>query len=362
MHKDFTLEAYNFNLPQENIAQKPADKRDHSRLLVMDNLNKELVHKTFSEITDYIRDEDMLVVNNTRVFPARLFGKKETGGKVEVFLLGFPEISPDTRGSAQVDALIKSSKRPKPHSTITISDQLSCTVVELFDGGKARLALQFPQSADLAEILSACGQVPLPPYIARENGTTDEDVARYQTVYADQPGAVAAPTAGLHFTDSLLAELDSRGVNFGTITLHVGYGTFAPVRAQKIKEHSIHGEYIVVPEETVRKIEATKKRGGRIWAVGTTTVRALEFAAKEGTLKPVEGVCDLYIYPGFEFKVIDNLITNFHLPESSLMFLVSALCTRKALLNCYDEAIKAGYRFYSYGDAMAVINTPRHGQ
>ncbi len=357
MHKDFTLEAYNFNLPQENIAQKPADKRDKSRLLILDNLSKEITHKTFSDITDYIRDEDMLVVNNTRVFPARLFGKKATGGKAEVFLLGFPEISYETPGNAKVDALIKSSKRPQPGSTITISDQLSCTVIELLAGGKARLDLHFEPTADLAEILSSCGQVPLPPYIARTNGTTAEDVSRYQTVYAEQPGAVAAPTAGLHFTDSLLEKLEARGVNFGTITLHVGYGTFAPVRAQKIEEHAIHGEFIVVPEETVRKIEATKKRGGRIWAVGTTTVRALEFAAKEGTLQPMEGVCDLYIYPGFEFKVIDNLITNFHLPESSLMFLVSALCTRPTLLNCYEEAIREGYRFYSYGDAMAIINT-----
>lgn len=362
MHKDFTLEAYNFDLPQENIAQKPADKRDNSRLLVLDNLSKHLSHKKFSDITEYIKDEDMLVVNNTRVFPARLFGHKTTGGKVEVFLLGFPEISQATPGKAQVEALIKSSKRPKPQSTITISDELSCTVLELLDGGKARLQINYSETADLAEILSTCGQVPLPPYIARENGTTDDDVSRYQTVYADQPGAVAAPTAGLHFTDELLAELTSRGVNFGTITLHVGYGTFAPVRAQKIKEHAIHGEYIVVSQETVEKIEATKKRGGRIWAVGTTTVRALEFAAKEGTLRPVEGVCDLYIYPGFEFRVIDNLITNFHLPESSLMFLVSALCSRETLLSCYSEAIQEGYRFYSYGDAMAVINTPRHGK
>jgi S-adenosylmethionine:tRNA ribosyltransferase-isomerase len=181
-------------------------------------------------------------------------------------------------------------------------------------------------------------------------------------VYADQPGAVAAPTAGLHFTDDLLAGLQKRGVLFGTITLHVGYGTFAPVRADKIKEHKIHEEYVIVPRETVQKIEETRKRGGRVWAVGTTTVRALEFAARGGELQPLEDWCDLYIYPGFSFRVIDNLITNFHLPGSSLMFLVSALCGRETLLDCYSTAIDQGYRFYSYGDAMAVLNINRHGQ
>lgn len=358
MDKDFTLEAYNYHLPQENIAQKPADKRDKSRLLILDNDSKGVTHRSFSDISAYIRDEDMLVVNDTRVFPARLHGRKDTGGQAEVFLLSFPMRTECSRGKAEVEALIKSSKRPKPGSSIYISDILSCTVLELFDGGKARLALNFDQNCDLAEILASCGQVPLPPYITRETGTTIEDIARYQTVYANQPGAVAAPTAGLHFTDELITELTDRGVYFGTITLHVGYGTFAPVRAEKILEHQIHEEYVVVPEETVAKIEATRKRGGRIWAVGTTTVRALEFAAKTGALRPIEAWCDLYIYPGFTFQVIDNLITNFHLPGSSLMFLVSALCGRESLLACYEEAIREGYRFYSYGDAMVVISTP----
>lgn len=360
MDKDFTLEAYSYDLPQKNIAQKPADKRDHSRLLVLNTVTNTTEHKKFSDITDYIGDEDMLVVNDTRVFPARLNGKKQTGGKVEVFLLGFPEVSTEKSGEAEAQALLKSSKRPKIDSLITINDDLSCRVLQLFDGGKARLKLFFDPAGDIAEILSSCGQVPLPPYINREDGTTNQDVSRYQTVYADQPGAVAAPTAGLHFTDDLLDNLRERGINFGTITLHVGYGTFAPVRAEKIKEHVIHGEYVVIPEETVEKIAATKKRGGRIWAVGTTSVRALEFAAKDGTLKPTRDWCDLYIYPGFRFKVIDNLITNFHLPESSLMFLVSALCGRETLLSCYRQAIESGYRFYSYGDAMAIITT-NHG-
>jgi S-adenosylmethionine:tRNA ribosyltransferase-isomerase len=357
MSKDFNLESYTFNLPQQNIAQKPADKRDHSRLLVLDTAGKRITHRNFRDITDYIRDEDMLVVNDTRVFPARLFGRKDSGGKAEVFLLNFPALK-EKGGSAVAEALIKSSKRPRPGSAITISEQLSCTVLELLDGGKARLALNFDPLRDLAEILVSCGQVPLPPYIQRENGTTAEDAARYQTVYANQPGAVAAPTAGLHFTDDLLAELTSRGVLMGTITLHVGYGTFAPVRTEKILEHQIHEEYVVVPEETVAKIAAARQRGGRIWAVGTTTVRALEFAARGGALKPLEAWCDLYIYPGFTFRVVDNLITNFHLPGSSLMFLVSALCGRETLLASYKEAIREGYRFYSYGDAMAVLSAP----
>lgn len=357
MNKDLTLEAYNYNLPQENIAQKPADKRDTSRLLLLNNHSKNIRHTSFADIASVIRDEDMLVVNDTRVFPARLHGRKETGGQVEVFLLGFPSLS-NKPGEAEVEALIKSSKRPKPGSSIIISTSLSCSVLELLDGGKARLALYFSPEQDLAKLLTTCGQVPLPPYITREDGTTNEDVERYQTVYANQPGAVAAPTAGLHFTDKLIDELTDRGVLFGAITLHVGYGTFAPVRAEKILEHQIHEEYVVIPEETVAKIEETKKRGGKIWAVGTTTVRALEFAAQKGTLKPVADWCDLYIYPGFTFRVIDNLITNFHLPASSLMFLVSALCGREVLLECYQEAIREGYRFYSYGDAMAVISSP----
>jgi len=352
MEKDFTLEAYNYNLPAENIAQKPADRRDQSRLLVLDTIDGSRSHRNFADILDYIGNNDMLVVNDTRVFPARLYGKKDSGGRAEVFLLGYP-IPVDAPGSAEVEALIKSSKRPKPGSTITISPDLTCTVLDLLDGGKARLALNFV--GDLDSILATCGQVPLPPYISRTDGTTEEDVNRYQTVYANQPGAVAAPTAGLHFTEELLAQLSGRSVLLGAITLHVGYGTFAPVRAEKILEHRIHEEYVVVPKETVEKIEAAKKRGGRIWAVGTTTVRALEFAARDGQLRPIEDWCDLYIYPGFTFRVIDNLITNFHLPGSSLMFLVSALCGRETLLCCYQEAIKEGYRFYSYGDAMAVI-------
>ncbi len=357
MKNDLTLKGYSYNLPEEKIAQHPAEKRDNSKLLVLHAGTNAVSHQRFSEIASLIKPEDMLVVNNTQVFPARLLGQKETGGKAEIFLLNFPVTERREDKIAKVTALIKSSKRPKPGSIITINRSLSCTVLELLDGGKALLQINY--NHDLRKTLQMSGQIPLPPYITRENGCTAEDAIRYQTVYASETGAVAAPTAGLHFTEELLVKIEQQGTLTGHITLHVGYGTFAPVRVEKIIEHKIHEEYINIPEETVRKIEETKKRGGRIWAVGTTTVRALEFGArKDGRLTAMEGWCDLYIYPGFTFRVIDNLITNFHLPDSSLMFLVSALCGRKTLLNCYEEAIQEGYRFFSYGDAMAIITTP----
>ncbi len=357
MKNDLTLKGYSYLLPEEKIAQYPAEKRDNSKLLVLQTKTNAVAHQRFSDIANIIKPEDMLVVNNTQVFPARLLGQKATGGKIEIFLLNFPVTERGKDNTAKATALIKSSKRPKPGSIIEINKSLSCTVIELLDGGKALLQINY--SNDLVETLQMSGQVPLPPYITRKNGCSPEDVARYQTVYASETGAVAAPTAGLHFTRELMEKIEQQGTLTGYITLHVGYGTFAPVRVEKITEHTIHEEYINIPEETVRKIEKTKARGGRIWAVGTTTVRALEFGAqKHGRLTAMEGWCDLYIYPGFTFQIIDNLITNFHLPDSSLMFLVSALCGRKTLLNCYEEAIREGYRFFSYGDAMAVITTP----
>lgn len=356
MSNDFTLKGYSYDLPQENIAQQPADKREDSRLLVLNTGAGAISHHQFKNIGDYIRDEDMLVVNDTRVFPARLHGRKTTGGRVEVFLLEFP--APEGPGRAAAPALIKSSKRPRQGAELVISEILTIKVGEQLAEGKIRIELVYDTSYELTDILNSCGQVPLPPYIERDGGTTSGDVERYQTVYADQPGAVAAPTAGLHFTDSLMESLTARGVTIGTVTLHVGYGTFAPVRTEKILEHTIHEEYVKIPQQTVEQINRVKKNGGRIWAVGTTSVRALEYAAQSGTLQPMEGWCDLYIYPGYTFRVIDNLITNFHLPESSLMFLVSALCGRTTLLECYNQAISKGYRFYSYGDAMAVIRQP----
>ena len=357
MQQDFQLSAYDYHLPAENIAQQPADKRDNSRLLVVDMIENRLHHRRFTDISSLIDNQDMLIVNDTRVFPARLTGHKKSGGKIEVFLLEFPAMTASQPGLAQATALLKCSKRPKPGSTLILNNQLVCTVLELLEDGKARLALHFNPEQDIAEILQICGQVPLPPYISRRQGTTAEDSERYQTIYANQPGAVAAPTAGLHFTAEIIESLRQRGVELGSITLHVGYGPFAPVRHERITDHSIHEEYVTVPVETVAGIKKTRERGGRVWAVGTTTVRALEFAAQNRKeIEPVAGWCGIYIYPGFKFRVIDNLITNFHLPNSSLMFLVAALCGRETLLDCYATAIKEGYRFYSYGDAMAIIS------
>jgi S-adenosylmethionine:tRNA ribosyltransferase-isomerase len=364
MPKDLILSSYNYHLPEHLIAQHPAGKRDNSRLMVVhsgsDEPGNNISHNyRFSDIAGFIGKDDMLVVNNTRVFPARLAGTKETGGKAEVFLLEFPVIEDAKSGTAVTNGLIKSSKRPKIGSQITINEMLSCTIEEDLEGGKVRLRLQYDPLPGLAEILQRSGQVPLPPYISRKNGSTAEDIHRYQTVYASQPGAVAAPTAGLHFTDELLDGIIGKGTLLGQVTLHVGYGTFAPVREADITRHRIHREYLSISQDTVDKIITTKKKGGRIWAVGTTTVRALEYGAiKTGRLEAVEDWCDLYIYPGFKFKVIDNLITNFHLPDSSLMFLVSALCGRETLLSCYTTAIREGYRFFSYGDAMVIISKP----
>ena len=359
MQEDLTLSSYNYHLPEHLIAQHPAEKRDNSRLMLVKPGDNEPQHYHFSDIGRFIGKKDMLVVNNTRVFPARLLGTKETGGKAEVFLLEFPIIDKRNNGSAVTNALIKSSKRPKFGAPITINSMLSCSVEEEFGDGKVRLRLQYDQLLGLAETLKQSGQVPLPPYISRKDGTTAEDVNRYQTVYASRPGAVAAPTAGLHFTDELLESITAQGTLFGQVTLHVGYGTFAPVREMDITRHQIHHEYLSISQETVDNIALVKKRGGRIWAVGTTTVRALEYgASKTGRLEAIDDWCDLYIYPGFQFKVIDNLITNFHLPDSSLMFLVSALCGRETLLDCYRTAIKESYRFFSYGDAMAIISKP----
>jgi S-adenosylmethionine:tRNA ribosyltransferase-isomerase len=358
MNHDFSLKSYNYLLPEKSIAQKPADKRENSKLMVLNTVTDNLKHHRFADILNYFREGDVMVVNDTRVFPARLHGTKQTGGKVEVFLLNYPAVIDKTQGKAETAALLKSSKRPAIGSDITINQDLSITVQEYLEDGKVRIQLNYTQERDLNSILQDCGQVPLPPYISRENGTTDEDTQRYQTVYADQPGAVAAPTAGLHFTDDILKKLTQKGVKISTVTLHVGYGTFAPVRHETITDHTIHREYLSVPEMTVQTVNDAIDNGGRIWAVGTTSVRALEYSGRNGKLQSVEGWCDLYIYPGFTFRIVDNLITNFHLPESSLLFLVSALCGRERLLECYNLAIQEEYRFYSYGDAMAVITRP----
>lgn len=371
MQQDFTLKAYDYHLPPENIAQHPADKREDSRLFVLNRTTDTRKHRRFTDIVDLLQPGDLLAINDTRVFPARLLGRKDTGGKAEIFLLSYPQESTDSteattgqgrpsvagaRDGAEATALIKCSKRPHPGSAIVINDDLSCTVLEELGEGRARISLHYDRDKGLSAILSHYGQIPLPPYIARDNGSTAEDSQRYQTVYANQPGAVAAPTAGLHFSEPLLEQIRKKGVIIARITLHVGYGTFAPVRTEAILEHTIHQEYVHISQENAAAINRVRQGGGKIWAVGTTTVRALEFAARRtGQVQPTEGWCDLYIVPGYRFQVTHNLITNFHLPQSSLLFLVSALCGRERLLDCYREAIAQHYRFYSYGDAMAIV-------
>ena len=362
MKTAYDIELYNYDLPGECIAQEPAARRDTSRLLVLDCKTEELADKRFGDILDYLKAGDVVVVNDTRVFPARLLGRKTSGGKVELLVLEYPYAANATPGDVSgsswrevmVTGLIKSSKRPKPGGRLIFGEHLEGVVQELLADGKVRVLLRY--QGDLCKLLEEHGEMPLPPYIRRNQGEKVEDRQRYQTVFAKHSGAVAAPTAGLHFTDDLLEEIRTKAVSVASITLHVGYGTFAPVRVDDIREHQIHAEYLEVSKETARMVNEAKAAGGKVWAVGTTTVRALEFAADEqGRVYERSGLCDLYIYPGYKFNVVNNLITNFHLPQSSLLFLVSALAGRERIMRAYEQAIKKGYRFYSYGDAMTIL-------
>lgn len=366
MNSDFNLTAYDYDLPEECIAQQPTKHRDQSRLLILENQengNNDLIHSRFESILDYLRPGDLLVRNNTRVFPARLMGHKKTGGRIEMLLLEYPgngvrESPHSDWHTARSLVLIKSSKRPRVGSTLFFCEDMEAKVLQLREDGKVEVEFRFRPGKDcsLDDLLARHGQIPLPPYIRRPQGTTDNDSLRYQTRYAEETGSVAAPTAGLHFSDSLLKKIHQKGVESCAITLHVGYGTFAPVRCENILEHRLHREYVEVSAETAEKINRARAAGRRIWAVGTTTVRTLEFAAdKSGKVQPTAEPCGLFIYPGFKFQIVDNLITNFHLPRSSLLFLVSALVGRERLLDSYREAVSRGYRFFSYGDAMAVI-------
>ncbi|MBV5317584.1 MAG: tRNA preQ1(34) S-adenosylmethionine ribosyltransferase-isomerase QueA [Desulfobulbaceae bacterium] len=357
------LDDYDYELPADRIAQFPAPERDRSRLLVLDTTQATLAHHQFADIIDKLRESDLLVINNTKVFPARLLGHKQTGGKVELFLLSFPQVVsgenlPALWREATAPALIKSSKRPKPGDLLNFSKVLRARIDSFSEDGKAQVTLQYHplNEQTLEALLEAHGQMPLPPYINRPDGCYGDDLHRYQTRYARHTGSVAAPTAGLHFSDDLLAKITAKGIDIVSIMLHVGYGTFAPVRTEDIREHVIHQERVEVSAGTAEKINRVKAAGGRIWAVGTTTVRTLEFAADEqGQIHPLTGECDLFIYPGFQFRIVDNLITNFHLPKSSLLFLVSALAGHQRIMAAYQEAVAGDYRFFSYGDAMAII-------
>lgn len=345
--QDCLLSAYDYELPQELIAQNPIVPRDSARLLVVDSTHHS--HHRFYELPQLLQPGDLLVMNNTRVIPARLYGRKASGASVEVLLL-------EERQHNQWLALVKPGKRLQPKATIVFegnaSYPLSATVLKTDAATGGRL-LQFdlPEGMSLIQMLDQYGQVPLPPYITNSQAASEQ----YQTVYAEQPGAVAAPTAGLHFTPELLMRLQDKGINTAFVTLHVGVGTFRPVEVEDITTHKMHGEWVEVSADTVAQIRKTQAQGGRVLAVGTTSVRSLEGAAASGELQPFCGKTDLFIYPGYQWRVVEGLITNFHLPKSSLLMLVSALIGRQRLLELYQEAIAHRYRFYSFGDAMLVL-------
>lgn len=336
---------FNFELPEELIAQDPLDERSSSRLLVLDKTTGELKHRGFRDIISYLRKGDCLVINDTKVIPARLFGiKEDTQAKIEVLLLKRKEDN-------IWETLVKPGKKAKPGTVISFGEGLlKGTVVDVVEEGN-RL-IQFSYEGIFEEILDRLGQMPLPPYITHQL----KDKNRYQTVYAKHEGSAAAPTAGLHFTKELLEQIEGMGVTIAHVTLHVGLGTFRPVKVEQVSDHHMHSEFYMVEEAEARKINDTKKRGGRIFCVGTTSCRTVESAASaDGTVKAGSGWTEIFIYPGYQFKVLDGLITNFHLPESTLVMLVSALAGRERVLNAYQEAIKERYRFFSFGDAMLVV-------
>ncbi len=334
-----------FDLPENLIAQYPSEKRSESRLLCMDRASGELSDSIFKDILTTIQPGDFLVLNNTRVIPARLFGQKASGGKVEVLVERILE-------NNHVLAFVKASKAPKPGATLLFAENITANVIARQDN---LFELVFTAEASMLEILDKLGEIPLPHYMQRDVG--ELDMQRYQTVFAQKPGAVAAPTAGLHFDDDLLQQLHSKGVNTGYVTLHVGAGTFQPVRVTNIAEHTMHYERVEVSAETCELIKRTKAEGGRVIAVGTTVVRSLESAANaanSGVIQAYDSETNIFICPGYQFKVVDALITNFHLPESSLIMLVSAFAGRENVLDAYQHAITNQYRFYSYGDAMFI--------
>ncbi|HLF12466.1 MAG TPA: tRNA preQ1(34) S-adenosylmethionine ribosyltransferase-isomerase QueA [Gammaproteobacteria bacterium] len=336
---------FNYPLPPELIAQEPLPERSSSRLLVLDGASGRLGDRRFTDLTELLAPGDLLVLNDTRVLPARLFGSKPTGGQVEVLL----ERIVDARHAR---AQVRASHGPRIGSDIVFADGTRARVV---GGGDLLFELEF--DCDVELYLQTNGQVPLPPYIERWPDANDQQ--RYQTVFARVPGAIAAPTAGLHFDGALLAALEQRGVEHAFLTLHVGAGTFAPVRSERIEEHELHAEWLQVPESLCASIERCRARGGRVVAVGTTSVRALETAALDGELRPFEGETRLFIYPGFAFRVVDAMVTNFHLPESSLLMLVAAFAGQEETLAAYRHAVEQRYRFFSYGDAMFVTPVPR---
>lgn len=335
---------FNYNLPEELIAQVPIKKRDESRLMVLDKEKKTIEHKVFKDIVDYLEPGDCLVRNNTKVIPARLYGTKEqTGANIEFLLLN--RIEGDIW-----EVMVRPGKKLMPGAKVSFGDGiLKAEIIEKLDGGSRKV--KFEYNGIFNEILDKIGLMPLPPYIKERLKEKD----RYQTVYAKYEGSAAAPTAGLHFTDELLEKIKEKGVDIANVTLHVGIGTFRPVKVENIEEHDMHSEHYYIKEEDCIKINNARKKGGRIIAVGTTSCRVLESISDEnGIVKMAEGDTNIFIYPGYKFKCIDALITNFHLPESTLIMLVSALAGKDYIMSAYEEAVKERYRFFSFGDAMFI--------
>lgn len=332
-----------FDLPEELIAQTPLQQRDQSRLMLLDKQSGAVSHRHFFELPDLLREGDCLIMNDSRVLPARLLGSRLSGGSVELVLLR-------DLGDGRWECLSRPGRKTKPGTQLQFGDgELKATVEAVAEGGNR--IVKFHYEGIFLEVLERLGKMPLPPYIKEEL----QDAERYQTVYSRELGSAAAPTAGLHFTEELLDKIRARGIRTGFVTLHVGLGTFRPVKEEEIEDHDMHSEFCMIPEETAQLINETKARGGRVIAVGTTSCRTLEsFAAEDGSVKASSGWTNIFIYPGYRFKCIDALITNFHLPESTLIMLVSALAGRENVLNAYRTAVAERYRFFSFGDAMLI--------
>ncbi len=341
-----TIDEFDYDLPQELIAQTPLTQRDHSRLLVLHPQTGEIEHRHFYDILDYLDSNDLLVVNDSKVIPARIFGTRAgTGGVVEVLLLKALEEN-------VWEVLVKPGKKARPGQMLEFGEEMTAEVLEILEDGKRKVRFCH-QASTIYEVLDRIGKMPLPPYITEQL----QDQNRYQTVYARELGSAAAPTAGLHFTDEILAKIREKGIRIANVTLHVGLGTFRPVKETEITKHIMHSEYFSIPEETVRLVQETKNNGGRVISVGTTATRTLEsgFDAALNCVK-ASGDTDIFIYPGYDFKVIDGLITNFHLPKSTLLMLVSALAGKEHILRAYHTAVEERYRFFSFGDAMFICD------
>ncbi|WIW71769.1 tRNA preQ1(34) S-adenosylmethionine ribosyltransferase-isomerase QueA [Anaerosinus gibii] len=339
------LSEFDYDLPESFIAQTPCEPRDHSKLLILDSQTGRIEHKIFYQLKEYLKPGDTIIFNDTKVIPARLIGTKdETGAKIEVFLLS-------RKTGDEWEALVKPGKKARVGAKINFGEELSCEIIENTDfGGRI---VKFHYEGIFEEILDRLGETPLPPYIHEKL----QDKERYQTVYAKERGSAAAPTAGLHFTKAMLTDLKEKGINLGFVTLHVGLGTFRPVNVEKIEEHQMHREYYSLPKETADLINLTKQRGNRVIAIGTTAIRTLESASeKKDFIEAKSGWTDIFIYPGYEFKIVDALVTNFHLPKSTLLMLISAFSGKENIFHAYEEAKKCKYRFFSFGDAMFLLN------